>query len=115
MLKFMVRVALAAFFVMVGRLHFTQPKPFLKIVPPPLPASLCVYVSGALEILGGLGLLVHSHSAAWLLIWLLVGVFPANIYMAVKGIRFGKMPTWMLWARLPMQPLLMGIVWWAGA
>jgi len=115
MLKFLVRVALAVFFVKVGRMHFTHPKPFLKIVPPPLPASLCVYLSGALEMLGGIGLLFHSQAAAWLLILLLVGVFPANIYMAVKGIRFGKMRTWLLWARLPMQPMLMGIVWWAGA
>ena len=77
--------ACALFFVAVGVTHFTHPAFFLKIMPPALPAHLAlVYLSGAFEILGGLGLLVPRtrRFAGWGLIALLIAVFPANLYMA---------------------------------
>ena len=43
----------------VGVLHLVWPEPFVRIMPPGLPAPLTlVYVSGVFEILGGLGVLV---------------------------------------------------------
>jgi uncharacterized membrane protein len=79
------RIVLAVLFVAAGSLHFFLPAPYLKIVPPSLPAHLAiVYISGAAEILGGLGLLFPPtcQAAAWGLVALLISVLPANIYMA---------------------------------
>ena len=108
---------LAAFFVTTGVLHFVRPDGFARIVPPSLPYPLAlVYISGAAEILGGVGLLVPALRP-WAGLWLvalLVAVFPANVYMAVAPERagFGVAPLW-LWLRLPLQPLLIVWVWWA--
>ena len=80
-----------------------------------LPAKRAlVYWSGVAEILGGLGLLFRRtrKAAGWGLVALLAAVFPANVYMATAAERFAAMaPAWALWARLPLQPLLMFWVW----
>jgi uncharacterized membrane protein len=44
------------------------------------------------------------------LIAVLAAVFPANLYMAREPERFSRVPRWALYARLPLQPLMM---WWA--
>jgi len=111
------RIALTAatvFYVAAGILHFVKPGAYLKIVPPFVPAHLAmVYISGACEILGGLGLLVPAarRLAAWGLIALLVAVFPANIYMLTNPLEAGaaSVPPILLWGRLALQPLL---IWW---
>lgn len=76
-----------------------------------MPRAL-VFVSGVFEILGGIGLLYpFSRSfSAWGLIALFIAVFPANVNMAVNRIGFGRKPpaTWLLWARLPLQGVLIG-------
>lgn len=71
-------------YVWVGIKHFTNPDFFLAIVPPYLKLPLAlVYVSGAFEIILGLGLLTPFRKWAALgLILLLVAVFPANLYLA---------------------------------
>src|SRR4051812_49208535 len=98
----------------VGALHFVRPEAFVRIVPSALPAPLMlVYLSGAFEIAGGLGLLVARtrRLAAWGLIALYVAVFPANLNMALNDIPFGEGPTppALLWLRLPFQ--LVFIAW----
>lgn len=106
---------IAAIFVGAGVLHFVRPRPFVAIVPPFLPNALAlVYLSGAAEILGGLGVLAPAFRvwAGWGLIALLVAVFPANIYMALAPAKFGIAPVW-LWLRLPLQFVLIAWVWWA--
>ena len=106
---------IAAIFVGAGVLHFAKPKPFVSIVPPFLPNALAlVYVSGAAEILGGLGVLVPAFRvwAGWGLVALLIAVFPANIYMALAPEKFGIAPIW-LWLRLPLQFVLVVWIWWA--
>jgi uncharacterized membrane protein len=45
------------------------------------------------------------------LIALLAAVFPANLYMAREPERFRKVPPWALYARLPLQPLMMIWAW----
>ena len=73
----------------VGVLHVVWPDPFVRIMPPGLPAPLTlVYVSGVFEILGGLGVLHPQtrRAAAGGLLVLYAMVFPANIYMALAGI-----------------------------
>jgi uncharacterized membrane protein len=43
----------------------------------------------------------------------LVGVYPANIYMATNAEQFKDVaPAWVFWARLPFQFVLMALVWW---
>src|ERR1700734_1129213 len=76
-------VVAAVFYIMAGSLHFIKPAPYLRIMPPCVPWHLAmVRISGGLEILGGLGLLVPAtrRAAAWGLVALLIAVFPANIY-----------------------------------
>lgn len=110
-------VALSALFVLAGSLHFLRPEVFDAIVPPgtPLSARTATLLSGAAEVLGGLGLLHPGTrpAARWGLLALLLAVFPANVFMAQHPGRFG-LPAWALWARLPLQPLLMWAVWRAG-
>jgi uncharacterized membrane protein len=96
-------------FMYIGLIHFVRPGKFIQITPDFLPYKKeLVYVSGFFEILGGAGLLIpQTRKAAGIgLIALLFAVFPANINMAVNKIDFGSIPTWVLWARLPLQFLL---------
>jgi uncharacterized membrane protein len=104
----------AIFYTSAGVLHFLRTAMYMKIVPPYVPWHLAmVYVSGAAEILGGLGLLVPlvRRSAALGLVALLIAVFPANVYMATNPIEAGAgaLPQWALWGRLLLQPIF---IWW---
>jgi len=106
-------VALALLFAAAGTLHFLRPDTYLRILPPYLPAPrLLVLLSGAVEVAGGLGLLwpATRRVAAWGLLALLAAVFPANVHMLQMHAQLG-LPAWVLWARLPLQPLLMWWVW----
>lgn len=103
---------LAAVFVLAGANHFFDPGFYLKMMPPFLPAPLfLVYLSGVFEIVLGALLLVprFSRLAAYGLIALLIAVFPANIYMAANPSLFAEFSSTALYARLPVQLLL--IVW----
>jgi uncharacterized membrane protein len=107
------RLGLALLFVSAGLLHFIRPETFLRIVPPVLPAPrLLVLLSGVAEVAGGLGLLLPAtrRLAGWGLLALLVAVFPANVYMVGLADEL-HLPAWVLWVRLPLQPLLMWAVW----
>ena len=105
---------LAAFFLASGLNHFVSPRFYRAIVPPMLQhdAKRIVDVSGVAEILGGLGVLIPRtrRAAGVALIALLAAIFPANLYMAREPERFKRVPRWALYARLPLQPLMM---WWA--
>ena len=106
---------LAALMTFAGVMHFVAPRGYVKIVPSWLPApAALVAISGVFEILGGVGLLIPATQrfAAWGLIALFIAVFPANVNMAIKRIPLGRkqMPTWALWARLPLQ---LGFIGWA--
>jgi len=104
--------------VAVGVGHFTNPEPFIRIVPAYLPApAALVYISGAAEIAGGVGVLLPRtrRAAAWGLILLYLAVFPANINMAIHSIQIdpnNPMPIWAMWARLPFQALFIATAWW---
>jgi uncharacterized membrane protein len=106
--------ALAAFFIGAGFNHFAIPRPYRAIVPPRLArhSKEIVELSGLAEILGGIGVLFAPTRRACgiFLIALLAAVFPANLYMAQAPERFPRIPRWALFARLPLQPLMM---WWA--
>ena len=104
---------LSVAFITTGILHFLRPGYFEEIVPDYLPAHHeLVLVSGAAEIAGGVGVAFARTRAApgiWL-VALLVLVFPANVNMAVNSERFQSIAPALLWARLPLQGLL---IWWA--
>jgi uncharacterized membrane protein len=107
-------MAAAVFYLAAGILHFVRTGAYLKIVPPFIPAHpAMVYITGACEILGGLGLLIPitRRWAAWGLAALLIAVFPANIYMAASPLQAGAaaVPRILLWGRLALQPIL---IWW---
>ena len=104
---------LSLLFVSAGTLHFLRPQMYDSIVPGWIPdARAATLLSGAAEIAGGLGLLLPATRtpASWGLILLLLAVFPANLNMAQHPEKYG-LPAWALWARLPLQPLLMWWVW----
>jgi uncharacterized membrane protein len=109
------RVILAILFILSGSLHFIAPQLYLKIVPPYLPAHLpIVYISGAAEILGGIGLLIPStrRAAACGLVVLLIAILPANIYMATAHLPAPSVMghSWAQWLRVPLQ---LPLIYWA--
>jgi uncharacterized membrane protein len=109
------RGLLAAIFVFAGVMHFIIPASYVGIMPPWLPWHLeLVYLSGVLEIAGGVGLLIpRTRRAAGIgLVLLLIAVWPANLQMVLAA-RATEKPLWhqaLLWLRLPLQFVL---IWWA--
>ena len=101
-------------FLGAGVNHFLLPRPYRRIVPPGLgdPDRL-VAISGVAEVAGGVGVLLpRTRRLAGLgLLALLVAVFPANVHMARNPGSFRRIPRWALYARLPLQPLMMWSVW----
>ncbi len=101
---------------MAGVLHFLAPGAYERIMPPYLPLHReLVYLSGAAEILGGLGLLPkRTRRAAGIgLVLLLIAVWPANVQMLIDAWA-SREPRWwlaLLWARLPLQVVLIAWVW----
>ena len=109
----------AAIFAIAGVKHFSNAEFFTRIVPRSLPhPRALVFVSGACEIAGGLGILIKPlrRPVAWGLLALLIAVFPANVYMAQHPEATPEIhaPAWVFWARLPLQVPLMALVWFAG-
>ncbi len=105
------------FFIFAGLLHFVKTETYESIVPDYLPAHRAlVYASGAAEIAGGVGVL-HPRTrraAGWWSVATLLGVFPANVEMALHPERYPQVPGGRvaLLARLPLQAALIA---WAGA
>ena len=107
------RVATA--FTLAGAMHFMRPREYEAIVPPYVPHHReAVQVSGMAEIIGGLTMASRRTRwfSRWWLLGTLVAVFPANVYMAqqpeevaARGVPADRIPRWLLYARLPLQPL----------
>ena len=108
------RRLLGAFWIAAGINHFVNPRFYEAIVPPSLrhEKERVVQISGVAEVLGGIGVLLPfaRRLPGVSLIALLAAVFPANLHMAREPERFG-MPRWALYARLPLQPLMMLWAW----
>ena len=117
--RIVVRFLLAALFFAASVVHFFDPKLFLPIMPPQIPFPVaCILLSGGAELLGAIGLVIPLRrvqiATGWGLALLLVAVFPANIYMAVAHVKIHGFPAqeWEAWARLSLQPVLIGMVLW---
>ena len=86
--------------------HFVMPRTYEAIMPEYLPAHReLVYASGVTEFLGGVGSMIPAtrRKAGLLSIATLIGVFPANLWMAQHPERYPKIPRWTLYLRLPLQ------------
>lgn len=101
-------------FVAAGINHFLVPRAYRSIVPPGFgDPERVVAISGVAEIAGGIGMLMPRtrRIAGFGLIALLLAVFPANLHMALNPDSFRRIPRWALYARLPLQPLMILGVW----
>ena len=82
--KLLTIYVMSIMYIFIGIRHFTGPQYFLDIVPPQLPSKLfLVYLTGLIEVVGGAAILSPKSrkEGAYLLIFLLISVFPANIYL----------------------------------
>jgi len=111
------RYALAVMFTFTGVSHFTKLKhDMVRMMPAIFPKPLLlVYITGVLELLGALGILLPATRAlaGICLILFLLAVFPANMKAAREKILLNNKPATALWLRLPMQVLFIGLIWWA--
>jgi uncharacterized membrane protein len=111
------RYALVVMFVVTGIAHFNKMKHDLaRMVPAVFPRPLLlIYVTGVLEFLGALGLLLPRFRslAGICLIVLLMAMFPANVRAALQGLTLRGKPATPLWIRIPMQVLFIGLLWWS--
>jgi len=110
------RITLALVMVAAGTLHFTATDTYVSIMPAyfPLHREL-VYISGVFEVLFGLGLLWRKtrEYAGIGLILLFIAILPAHLNMAINDIQPAdfRIPTFLLWARLPLQFVLIFWAW----
>ena len=116
--KLVLLVVMAVFYVGGGVLHLLRPEFYLPMMPPYLPWHYAlVILSGVAELLCGLGVLYPPTRkyAAWATIALLIAVFPANIHVAfnnvpVFGATEGAGAAGFI--RLPLQLVLIAWAWW---
>ena len=115
MIKHILRVVFALFFVGAGVNHFVRTDFYLRMMPPYVPLHLTmVQVSGVAEIVLGVMLLLPQTMAlaGWGLIALLIAVFPANVQMALHPETFPEMRPTVLWWRLPLQGVMIAWAYW---
>jgi uncharacterized membrane protein len=99
-----------------GILHFVKPEMYIRIMPDELPAHReLVLASGVAEVAGATLSMIPAtrRLGGLLMIATLLGVFPANVHMAVRAERFEKhVPGGRnaLWARLPLQGVMLYLV-----
>ena len=111
------RIGMAVLFVFTGAAHFSKLKhDMAAMIPPPLTGALWViYVTGVFEVAGAVGLLVPAvqRLAAWCLVALLVAMFPANVYAALRDVKLGGRRATPLLFRAPLQLWWIGVLIWA--
>jgi uncharacterized membrane protein len=109
------RLSLAILFIFTGTSHFLMPEEMAQMLPSFIPLRVeIIYLTGILEILGAIGLLIPGleRLSSIALILFLLGVLPANIYAAITSVEFGGHalgPVYLL-IRVPFQVFL---IWWA--
>lgn len=109
------RYTMAAVFLGAGVTHFTSPRFFEAIIPEELPSKReLVYGTGVAELAGGVALLARpNRTVRWLLIALLLFVFPANVNQYLRQPQIGdgrQPPRGVLLARLPLQAVMVWLV-----
>jgi uncharacterized membrane protein len=104
------RLTLAALMTGAGVMHFVKPRFYESMVPSWIGHETAVVAaSGVAEIAAG-ALLVSERTrrvGAWSTVAILVGVYPANIQMALDATPPESSEDWAAWIRLPFQiPML---------
>jgi len=102
-------------FALAGANHFVHPDFYVTIMPAYLPGhTALVYVSGVFEVAFGLLLLFRRFErvAAWCMIALIIAVTPANVQMAIHPELYPDYTPAVLWARLPLQGVLIAWAFW---
>ena len=114
-LKFITILIMSCFYMNVGVKHFVEPEWFLQIMPPNFPHHYqAVYWSGFFELLFGF-LLINPKTrfiAGWGIIFVMITVFPANLYLAVNDGAVMGISKELAWGRLPFQYVFIGLAYW---
>ena len=98
-------------FILVGIEHFRSPQKFVDIVPNYLPFALfLVYLTGIIEIVGGLGIIYPEtrEITGRLMVLFLIAIYPANFNMWINDIPYNgtRLTTQGHLVRLSVQFLL---------
>jgi uncharacterized membrane protein len=114
-LSFIGRAALAVTLIVTGSAHFTSTDVMVEMMPEFMPWKReTVYLTGVIEFLAVIGLLVNrlSRLTAVLLIIFFVAILPANIVGSLKQLNFGGMENGAIYLlfRIPLQILF---IFWA--
>lgn len=101
------RLGLAAFMTSAAIGHFANPKFFDDIVPVWMPGEprTTTYLSGVAELAAGSLLLMRRTAklGGWTTLLVLIGVYPANVQMAIDTGVPKTADGWAIWVRLPLQ------------
>ncbi len=107
-------VVQSVFYIASGINHLWHPDLYLHIMPDHYshPAAL-VRLSGEAEILGGVGLLIPAtrRFSAYGIALMLVLFLDVHQFMLRHPGRFSAIPEWVLWARIPLQFILIAWAW----
>jgi uncharacterized membrane protein len=108
------RVGLSLFFIFTSIGHFIRTEEMAAMLPLSVPFRIeLIYLTGVLELLGAIGVWIPRlvRLTGLLLILLLIGLLPANVYAAINRVDFGGHsggPAYLL-VRVPFQLFVM---WW---
>ena len=105
------RIGMCAMLCFTAVGHFAFTKGMAMMLPPIVPLkNEIIYLTGLLEILLGVGLLIPRLTvySGWLLIAFFIVLLPANIYSSIKQVDFEKATLngngiSYLWFRIPLQ------------
>jgi uncharacterized membrane protein len=102
-------IAQSIFYIVGGINHFWHKDFYMHIMPDHYghPDAL-VQLSGSAEICGGLGLLAPAtrRTSAFGITTMLLAFLDVHQYMLRHAERFPEAPNWVLWARIPLQFVL---------
>ena len=109
-------LAVTIMFLFTGVTHFTDMKyDYAAMLPGIAPMKVSIiHLTGALQILGAIGLLIPRtrRLAGICLALLLVAMFPGNVYAAINEVPFRGEPPTPLWLRAPIQLFFIGMTLW---
>src|SRR5215203_3675200 len=86
------RVGLSLFFMFTAIGHFIRTEEMAAMVPPSVPYRIeLIHLTGVLELLGAIGVWIPRlvGVTGLLLIVMLIGLLPANIYSALNRVEYG--------------------------
>jgi uncharacterized membrane protein len=103
------RISLAAMFMLTASAHWVRRRAdLIRMIPPRFPRpDLLVSITGVLEALGAIGLLIPTIApfAGLSLSLFLLAVFPANVHAARERLAIAGRPATALVARTAMQAI----------